>query len=100
MEWEKETDISFVLSSPDEKTVNKYFSMKDKDKYGIIKGVNDKDYVKNCDFNIDLNDMELEHNFHMNVDGYISRVNLTTNEQENIDLIEKIYDKLLYIGKR
>ncbi len=95
--WNEQYNISFVLTSPDEKNVNKYFYEKDKE---LLPRVDKDGYDKNADFIKDLKDINKEKEFHQISDGYISKIKLPDDLEEAKDMLNLIYENIMYVGKR
>ena len=106
--WQQETGIGFTLySNYDEKTC-KYFLEKDKEKYGIIKNITDKQTYTSAYFqDIETNDyqdiidkLNYEKEFQkLSKGGTISKIDITSikEDKEKIkDLIKFIYENIVY----
>lgn len=93
----EETGLNFVAyATPAEGTAGR-FVPKDRQKYGVIKGVTDKEFYTNSfhvpvDYNISMFDkIEIEGKFHKLCNGgHISYVELPSTLEHNIDAFEKI----------
>ena len=61
--WTEEKGINFILYSYNALEINKYFIEKDKEKFGIIKNITDKESYTNNNSNIKKDDIKNEKEF-------------------------------------
>ena len=98
-EWKEETSLSFVLKETVEDNVNNEFSKIDREKFGIINNVTDKDYT--LSFKINENDkidyikqLKFEKDFSsLSLGGFINNVKVSSI---NESVIKMIYETSLY----
>ena len=105
--WRKETGIGFVLYALNSKKTGSYFAKIDKEKFGIIKDITDKEYYTDSYYlgnkeQIDIYEkLEIENEFlKISNGGGISVVEIDDIE-DNISLVRKyirfIHDNVLYV---
>ncbi len=102
--WKNNTSLNFVLYGESSIRVRKYFLNKDKENYGTIKKITDKDYYNNS-YHLDedvsmIKEFEFENKFQrLSNGGSISYIKLNNNESNSKtmeDIIKAIYENTLY----
>ena len=103
-EWKKETGLGFILCQTQDINICKKFLINDKDEYGQIKGITDKDYYTNEYFiseneNKDIFEkMKFESEYQKLTPGgaitYIKTLEVNNFEE----LIKFIYENIQYVG--
>lgn len=104
--WKEDEDIDYsVYGTPIESTTYK-FAQCLKDRFGVIKGITDKDYITNS-YHVPVFEeidaftkLELESEFQKLSPGgaisYIETANLVNNIDAVLEVIEFIYDNIMY----
>ena len=95
-EWSKDTGVLFKSCFMDNIDTLNYLVLKDREEFGIIKGITDKDYYDiSFDKKSGLDKLLFEENIaKLTKGGFKSYIN---NDLINFDMIEFIYDKIRYI---
>ncbi len=94
--WKKETGIEFILYKTKDEKIRSYFLNIDKNLYGSIKEITDKDSYCLYNNKIDaINQLKMEQAFQSVLKDRISYIKLSDEKIE--DLIPYIYENLLYV---
>jgi anaerobic ribonucleoside-triphosphate reductase len=104
--WKKETNIGFSLYGTPENMICYKFAKIDKERFGTIKNVTDKEYYTNS-YHIDIREkinlfdkLKLESEYQsLSTGGAISYVEVSDiNDDELKEIIKFIYDNIFYTG--
>ena len=101
--WSNEIGICFQLYSFYDDISSKYFIDKDKEEFGYIKKITDKDrynnayYIEDDNLNV-VERLEYEKKFaKLSLGGTINKINISTlNKEEINDLVKYIYENIIY----
>ncbi len=103
--WKKESSIAFILYATSSKNIGKYFAETDRDIYGIVKGINDKEEYSNSFYLSGEEDLYKRLSYEetcqeLSQGGAISEIKLENDEEisEKIEeLIKYIYENVKYV---
>ena len=101
--WRTETNIGFVLSGIENTTVLKKFAKIDREKYGTIKGINDKEiYTSSFDINEEekiniLEELQYEADLQKySLGGHVTKIS-NINEENVNEIIKYAYENIEYL---
>ena len=97
--WKDETGIGFVLLSYYDDKIGKYFLDNDKEKYGIIKDITDKDCYSSAYFTSYnyKKKYDIESDFiKLSNGGSVFKIDISSLESDEKEVIKFIYDNVVY----
>ena len=102
--WKKETGLGFALCGIPSERLGYHFAKIDKEQFGEIKDITDKEYYTNS-YHVDIREnieliekLEFESKFEkLSQGGVVSYINIPDKEEDLKDLIKFIYNNIQYV---